>query len=83
MVFPAVNLKDIDEVPEDVRKQLEMIPVDTMDDVFAVALHRVIVPQKIGGNFVIEVEDDEDDESEESPSAQAPRLMRGFGSDEG
>lgn len=81
MVFPAVNLKDIDEVPEDVRKQLELIPVETMDDVFAVALHRVIVPQKIGGNFVIEVEDDEDEgEGEENPSAS--RLMRGFGRDE-
>src|SRR5678815_1928099 len=81
--FPAVNVKDIDDVPEDVREQLEMIPVETMDDVFAVALHRVIVPQRIGGNFVIEVEDDEESESSsESGSDVVPRLMRGRGDDE-
>src|SRR5678815_4528045 len=43
MVFPAVNLKDIDEVPEDVRKHLELIPVETVDDVFAVALHLSLI----------------------------------------
>jgi hypothetical protein len=29
-----------------VRAALELIPVSTMDEVFAVALHRVIVPQR-------------------------------------
>lgn len=76
MLFPAVNLKDLDEVPADVRDRLELVPVDTMDDVFALALHRVIVPQRIGGNFVIEVESDEssDETSEvERPEARAAR----------
>jgi ATP-dependent Lon protease len=59
MLFPAVNVKDLDEVPEDVRAQLEMVPVDSMDEVFAHALHRVIVPQRIAGDFVIEVGEDE------------------------
>ncbi len=79
MVFPAVNVKDLDEVPEDVRAQLEMIPVETMDDVFSVALHRVIVPQRIGNDFVIEVEDD-DDEADDAAPSEAPRLMRPRGS---
>jgi ATP-dependent Lon protease len=79
MIFPAANVKDLDDVPEDVREQLEMIPVETMDDVFAVALHRVIVPQRIGSNFVIEVEEDDDEAEDESAGAEAPRLMRDGG----
>lgn len=74
MIFPAVNVKDLDDVPEDVREHLEMIPVETMEDVFSVALHRVIVPQRVGGNFVIEVE--EEDEERPAPATEAPRLMR-------
>jgi ATP-dependent Lon protease len=58
MLYPSANEKDLDDVPKDVREQLELVPVETMDDVFAVALHRVIVPQRIAGNFVIEVEED-------------------------
>ena len=54
-MFPAANVKDVSDIPEDVREQLELMPVATMDDVFAVALHRVIVPQRIAGNYVIEV----------------------------
>jgi len=77
MIFPAVNVKDLDDVPEDVREHLEMIPVESMDDVFSVALHRVIVPQRIGNNFVIEVEDDDEEEAEGESTGEAPRLMRG------
>src|SRR5439155_6944721 len=57
MVFPAANEKDLGEIPEDVRRGLELIAVDSIDQVFDVALHRVIVPPRIGGNFVIEVEE--------------------------
>jgi ATP-dependent Lon protease len=65
MLFPAANVKDLDDIPEDVREALELIPVETMDDVFNVALHRVILPQRVAGNFVIEVveEDAPDDET--------------------
>src|SRR5207237_1835859 len=52
MIYPASNDKDLDEIPQDVRQHLELIPVETMDDVFEHALHRVIVPQSIGGNFI-------------------------------
>ncbi len=34
-----------------------------MDEVFAIALHRVIVPQRIAGDFVIEVDDEEESDS--------------------
>ena len=67
MLFPAVNVKDLDEVPADVRAQLEMVPVETMDEVFALALHRVIVPQRVAGDFVIEVGEDDLPGNEEEP----------------
>ena len=59
LLFPAVNQKDVGDIPEDVRSRLELVPVANMDDVFAIALHRVIVPQRMGGDFVIEVDDEE------------------------
>jgi ATP-dependent Lon protease len=72
MLFPAVNVKDLDDVPADVRAQLEMVPVETMDEVFALALHRVIVPQRIAGDFVIEVGEEDLQESDD----EAPALKR-------
>jgi len=77
MIFPAANVKDIDDIPPDVRDALELIPVSTMDEVFAAALHRVIVPQRIGDHFVIEVDDDEA-EGEERPERPMPRSARGM-----
>ena len=65
LLFPAANVKDLDDVPEDVRAQLELVPVESMDDVFEAALSRVIVPQRANGHFVIEV-------PEEDGSAPAP-----------
>ena len=66
LLFPSVNLKDIGDIPEDVRSRLELIPVTSMDDVFSIALHRVILPQRVGGDFVVEVE--EEPESEPTPA---------------
>jgi len=60
MLYPAANEKDLDDVPKDVREKLDLVPVETMDDVFALALHRVIIPQSVSGNFIIEVDDDSD-----------------------
>ena len=40
LIFPAVNVKDLGDIPEDVREQLELIPVESMDEVFAIALDR-------------------------------------------
>jgi len=67
ILFPAANVKDLDEVPEDVRAHLDLVPVDSMDEVFSLALHRVIVPQRVAGDFVIEVAEDEMPASLEGP----------------
>ena len=73
LLFPAANLKDIGDVPEDVRSRLELVPVVNMDEVLGLALHRVIVPQRIAGDFVIEL--DEQEAAEESQDAV--RAARG------
>jgi ATP-dependent Lon protease len=78
VLFPAVNIKDLDDVPEDVREHLEMVPVESMDEVFALALHKVIVPQRIAGDFVIEVDEDEVQEPEEG-SGELRRAARRAG----
>ena len=78
MLFPRSNEKDLDEVPKDVREQLDLVPVDTMDDVFSVALHRVIVPQGLTGNFVLEfVDDDEDEDEDGGDPGSEPQAARG------
>jgi ATP-dependent Lon protease len=73
LLFPAVNVKDIGDIPEDVREHLELVPVENMDEVFAYALSRVILPQRIAGDYVIEVDDDE--MIEEQPP-EAGRIAR-------
>ena len=77
MVFPSANVKNLDEIPKDVRERMEMVPVETMDDVFAVALHRIIVPQRVAGNYVLEFEDDDDEETEVEEVQEEPRAARG------
>jgi ATP-dependent Lon protease len=76
LLFPAVNLKDIGDVPADVRDKLELVPVDTMDEVFSIALHRVILPTKIAGQFIIEVDDDDEDDDDDS-SSDAEQIAKG------
>jgi ATP-dependent Lon protease len=39
IILPRRNLKDLDDVPADVREKLSFVPVDTMDDV----IHEVLV----------------------------------------
>lgn len=53
LIFPAANVKDVADIPADVRARLELVPVETMDQVFELALSRVIVPQRVGSQFVI------------------------------
>ena len=62
MIFPEANSKDLSDIPADVRKQIEMVPVSTMDEVLAVALHRIIVPSGTAGGFIIEIEEEEEEE---------------------
>ncbi len=77
MVFPSANVKNLEEIPKDVRERMEMVPVETMDDVFAVALHRIIVPQRVAGNYVLEFEDDDDEDTEVEETQEEPRAARG------
>jgi hypothetical protein len=37
LLFPSVNLKDLGDIPPDVRDRLELVPVETMDEVFEIA----------------------------------------------
>lgn len=76
LMFPTVNLKDVGDIPEDVRAHLELVAVANMDEVFAAALHKVIVPQRVAGNFVIEIDDDEEGEVEIDTS-ELGRSARG------
>jgi ATP-dependent Lon protease len=72
MLFPAMNLKDVDDIPLDVRERLELIAVETMDEVFACALSPVILPQNLNGGFLLEeptVEDDSDDDATDESEA--------------
>ena len=62
LIFPAANVKDLADIPADVRAHLELVPVETMDQVFDLALSRVIVPQRVGSQFVIPGEEIADDE---------------------
>jgi ATP-dependent Lon protease len=73
VLYPAVNLKDLEEVPADVRERLELVPVETMEDVFRVALDHVIVPPCVDGGYVIEVDEDDPlaETAAEPPSADA------------
>jgi len=75
-LFPAANLKDLGDVPDDVRARMEMVPVENMDEVFSLALHRVIVPQRIAGEFVIEVDDDALDEPAHPKPGRVARSGR-------
>jgi len=74
MLFPAVNVKDIDDIPKDVRDRIELVPVENMDEVLDLALLRVIMPNSVAGNFVIEIDDD--DEEESGPPEQVARGPR-------
>jgi ATP-dependent Lon protease len=40
-VLPRQNMKDLEEVPEDARRELTFVPVELMDEVLTVALHSV------------------------------------------
>ncbi len=44
VLFPQKNHKDLEEIPEDVRKALTLIPVDTMDEVIRNALRAQPAP---------------------------------------
>jgi ATP-dependent Lon protease len=74
LLFPAANAKDLGDVPADVRERMELVPVATMDEVFDLALHRLIIPQRVGDSFVIEVE--QEDEEAGPGAGELPQSAR-------
>ena len=44
VMIPEENVKDLQEIPENVKSQLEIVPVKWIDRVLEVALERVPVP---------------------------------------
>ena len=44
VLFPAGNIKDLPEIPEEVRGSLEFVPIETIDDALDQALARIILP---------------------------------------
>jgi ATP-dependent Lon protease len=40
VMFPKKNEKDLRDIPEEIRKQMKLVPVDTMDQVLETALRR-------------------------------------------
>ena len=77
MLFPAVNEKDVGDIPDDVRAHLDLVPVESMDDVFAIALHRVIIPQRVAGGFIIETDEDGPGEEESEHSHGERASLKG------
>jgi hypothetical protein len=46
-VFPQKNLKDLEEIPEDVRNELTLISVDSMEEVVQQALLERAAPAEV------------------------------------
>jgi len=44
VLYPEGNRKDLEEIPEEIKKHLKMIPVKHMDQVWAMALDKRISP---------------------------------------
>ncbi|MDP6591432.1 MAG: endopeptidase La [Alphaproteobacteria bacterium] len=61
VLIPRENEKDLAEIPDNVKKNLTIIPVETVDDVIKHALIRPVVP----------IEWDEDEEEKESVSSSS------------
>ena len=47
-ILPKRNMKDLNEVPPEIMKELRFVPVERMDDVIAAALHTLPFPQGEG-----------------------------------
>jgi ATP-dependent Lon protease len=86
VILPRKNEKDLQDIPEDVRKQLKLVPVDTMDQVLEAALRRRPSPLTTEPNTAIERGDRSRPEAESKvrrtsfpPSDQPPVIVQGPG----
>jgi len=73
VILPQKNEKDLRDIPDEIRKQIKLILVDSMDQVLANALRRVPQPLKAPPAAVI----DGDTPLDEHPSAPG-KVTRGF-----
>ena len=44
VLIPSENEKDLEDIPDNVKKDLTIIPVESMDDILALALVAPLVP---------------------------------------
>jgi ATP-dependent Lon protease len=47
VVLPRKNLQDLRDIPKDLKRRIEFVPVDTMDDVLDAALDRTRLPRAV------------------------------------
>jgi ATP-dependent Lon protease len=73
VILPQKNEKDLRDIPDEIRKQIKLILVDSMDQVLANALRRVPQPLKAPPAEVI----DGDATLDDHPSAPS-KVTRGF-----
>lgn len=63
VLIPAENEKDLAEIPDNVKKGLEIIPAATVDEVLSVALTQPLVPIEWDDEDVDVIQDHEENES--------------------
>jgi ATP-dependent Lon protease len=63
IILPKKNEADVEEIPEDVRKELEIIPVTKIDEVIKAALEADPAASN-GNNYMAQVETSSDGQSE-------------------
>ncbi|HLX35930.1 MAG TPA: endopeptidase La [Candidatus Limnocylindrales bacterium] len=71
VMYPKKNEKDLRDIPEEIRKQMKLVPVDTMDQVLETALRRR--PKPIVATTKIEGGKDGGREAEKSTETSLPR----------
>jgi ATP-dependent Lon protease len=59
IILPKDNEADMEDIPEEVRKQLSFHPVSTLDEAFAIALLPAPVPGKLPEPTIMEREEEE------------------------
>jgi ATP-dependent Lon protease len=64
IILPKQNEADIEEIPDDVRSELEIIPVTKIDEVIKAALEPASSAPSNGGNYAVQVDTKQDGVSE-------------------
>ena len=56
-MYPKENKKDLEDIPVEVKNNLEILPVDIVDEVLRIALASKIIPLELEGKQVIQKKD--------------------------